>query len=250
MLKAARKSMVAVLMLLFLFGCAEGLKTDWKIAEKAGLYLNKSGQLNVSTLPPGADIYLDGVAKGKSPVSLDLSPGDHTIEAKVYLTKLRRLIADKKVTANIGKIVSLEFKLKEEVLINSTWVPFTVFVQQLREYRRKAQELLENKSPSEAHVVFIELRKLLQKGLPGAVTVTTYKSWEILYRKQIRRWIEADRIGLAKKSLKTYRQIADKLEEVGIKLKEFERRIAELEEKRRIAELEEIRRNNIKRLRI
>ena len=86
--------------------------------------------------------------------------------------------------------------------------------------------------------------------MPGDVTVTIYKSWERLYRKQIRRWIEADRIGLAKKSLKTYRQIADKLEEVGIKLKEFERRIAELGEKRRIAELEEIRRNNIKLTRI
>jgi hypothetical protein len=40
------------------------------------------GTVIVETTPPGADVLVDGVARGQSPVTLELRPGEHTIEVQ------------------------------------------------------------------------------------------------------------------------------------------------------------------------
>ncbi|MGE3842947.1 MAG: PEGA domain-containing protein [Vicinamibacterales bacterium] len=49
------------------------------------------GFLDISTDPPGAAVYLDGEARGRSPLALaDLSPGEHELRVELGAAQLQR----------------------------------------------------------------------------------------------------------------------------------------------------------------
>ena len=40
------------------------------------------GALNVQSNPAGVDIFVDGVAKGRTPARIDVAPGSHILELR------------------------------------------------------------------------------------------------------------------------------------------------------------------------
>ena len=59
-------------------------RAAWTISNTVDDVLNnKAGSLNVTSVPNGADVYIDGSFQGKAPLVLSLSVGNHKVEAKL-----------------------------------------------------------------------------------------------------------------------------------------------------------------------
>ncbi len=102
----------------------EFITSDTTITARLDFY---GGSLNISTIPPAADIFLDNNSIGKSPLNQDkIAPGEH----KLKVTAEGYLPLEEKIHIEVGKSVARQFSLVKlcTVNINSTPAGAQVFI--------------------------------------------------------------------------------------------------------------------------
>jgi hypothetical protein len=88
-----------------------------------GPVADTTGQISVTATPPGADVFLDNVFKGVSPLTLsDIPQGSHTLTVKLngYTD------ATQMVTVNGGQTTPVTLALAETAAPTATKTPLTV----------------------------------------------------------------------------------------------------------------------------
>jgi hypothetical protein len=79
------------------------------------------GTISVVTTPPGATVFIDGVARGRAPLSItDIVPGEHVVVVESAVARVERT-----VEVMAGRLATLDLPLSGHVQVTS---PFEVLV--------------------------------------------------------------------------------------------------------------------------
>ncbi|HPB83496.1 MAG TPA: PEGA domain-containing protein [Spirochaetota bacterium] len=143
---------------------------------------NRVGTIKIDTIPSGADISIDGMPSGTTPVTLSLAKGNHTVLAKLdgYESAEKKVVVSPRdVTAEIISLVMLDttlmqkaFQLEQQGKWKEASGAYDEFVQKF-------------KNNQESNIA------LYRKGHVAMIYLRNYKSAVETFNELIRRYPDA-----------------------------------------------------------
>ncbi len=136
----------------------------WSIANIAEEVLaNRIGTLKINTVPSNAEVFIDNVPSGRSPVTLSLAKGEHSVKLKMsgYQTEFRNLSILPRVLKKINiKLSTIRMQLLQKAYVYESRSQWKMAIKAYDDFIRKYNDTSEVNSAyyRKGHILMIQLR--------------------------------------------------------------------------------------------